>query len=63
LCEINIKITVKCCDVNTPSLGSLQVLLAKIVNYCIDKIHYNSMYTIFIKTTYYYIVFYQFNNS
>jgi len=32
-CKINIKITATCFGVNTPSSGSLQVVLAKDLNY------------------------------
>jgi hypothetical protein len=33
LCKINIKIIPTCFGVNTPSSGSLQVVLAKVLNY------------------------------
>ena len=40
---MNTKITATCFCVNTPSSGSLQVVLAKVMNYYSDKIQYSNV--------------------
>jgi len=40
---IYVKITPTCFGVNTPSSGSLQVVLAEVMNYQNDKIQYSSV--------------------
>jgi len=41
--QINIKITPTYFSVNTPSAGSLQVVLPKVINYHNDTIQYSSV--------------------